>query len=220
MANSKIEKIRNEIERTRTRARERDRQIELEAEAIRERHMSAGPQSGARVICSSPIEELLLVAEGKAPLPPSFTKFIALWEAFNCWLRIPSEGSGKRVHPKDRDLITDFKDNTVVQGNFRKLLKDSPEYKQALANLKNLSPVYRVQGISTTNSSVKIDNETDLAETMDVVYQIRCNLFHGAKSLYDHRDQELVAAAHEVLLPLFKQLLNNSRATHHSMKGE
>ena len=220
MANSKIEKIRNEIERTRRRAAKRNRQIEPDAEAIREGYVAAQPQSGARVISGSQIKELLRVAEGQAHLPPSFMKFIALWEAFNCWLRIPPERGGQTRRPKDRDLLMDFKTNPVVQRNFRKMADDSAEYRQALANLKNLSPVYMVQGSVATSSAAKIDDEANLAQVMDVIYQIRNNLFHGAKSLYDQRDQNLVAAAHEVLLPLFRRLLGDLRATYYSREGE
>lgn len=220
MASSKNEKIRNEIERTRRRATERDRQIEEDAEAIRKGYVVEPPQVGARVIYGEQIKELLGVAEGQAHLPPSFMKFITLWEAFNCWLRIPPEHGGQRRRPRDIDLLTDFKTNPVVQSNFQKMAEDSAEYRQVLANLKNLSPVYMVQGSVATSRAAKIDDETNLAQVIDVIYQIRNNLFHGAKSLYDQRDQNLVAVAHEVLLPLFRRLLGDSRATYYSREGE
>jgi len=204
----------DEVERARRRLRERILQVEPNDGA----QVYPTPKRGARSVSYYPTNELLDVAKGKATLPRNFIRFIGLWEAFNGWLRIPPEGSSQKHGSTERKLLEDFKASPVVQENFRQLVQASQEYKKSLAALRSLSPVYKVQGV--TRTKVELHDEQDLGQVMELIYQIRNNLFHGAKSLYDERDQELVTAAHHVLLPLFEKLFDDSRATHHHMGGQ
>lgn len=47
----------------------------------------------------------------------------------------------------------------------------------------------------------------DWAHTLDALYRVRCNLFHGQKSGGGHEDREILSAAVAVLLPLTDGLL-------------
>jgi hypothetical protein len=41
----------------------------------------------------------------------------------------------------------------------------------------------------------KITDPTKLTEVLEVVYQVRCNLFHGAKDAFNVDDEECARAA-------------------------
>lgn len=56
--------------------------------------------------------------------------------------------------------------------------------------LKSLCPVYDMRPGSSRN--VTINDENDVSEVFDVIYQIRCNLFHGSKDVIDENDSNLV----------------------------
>ena len=213
MTKNAEKEIKDEIELYRKRSREKAAQVEPDDVAMQK---AFELRPGARIISDPIIEELLRVAKGEASMPVSFVQFIALWEAFNGWLRIPP-ANGIQLK-KDWELLKDFQANPVVQQDFQQLAKDSSEYKQALANLKSLCPVYQVQGVGRTE--VRLDEEANLGQVMEVIYAVRNNLFHGGKSLSDPRDQKLVTAAGNVLLPLFNQLLSDSEATYPVRSGE
>ncbi len=59
--------------------------------------------------------------------------------------------------------------------------------------LKGMSPVQDMRPGSTRDVSV-ID-ENNLEEVFAVIYQIRCNLFHGSKDVMNGRDSNLVEHA-------------------------
>jgi len=48
----------------------------------------------------------------------------------------------------------------------------------------------------------------DWAHTLEALYQVRCNLFHGTKSADAAADREIVAAASAVLVPVVKHLVS------------
>jgi hypothetical protein len=49
--------------------------------------------------------------------------------------------------------------------------------------------------------------EADWAHTLEALYRVRCNLFHGTKSVDGHVDREVVDAASAVLVPVVKHLV-------------
>lgn len=51
--------------------------------------------------------------------------------------------------------------------------------------------------------------ERDWAHTLEALYQVRCNLFHGTKSVLGDRDREVVDAASAVLVPVVQHLVRN-----------
>lgn len=48
----------------------------------------------------------------------------------------------------------------------------------------------------------------DWAHTVDALYRVRCNLFHGEKGLHNENDKAIVTAAADVLVPFLKRLLD------------
>ncbi len=49
----------------------------------------------------------------------------------------------------------------------------------------------------------------DWAHTLEALYRVRCNLFHGTKSVYGDVDREVVDAASAVLVPVVKLLVSH-----------
>jgi hypothetical protein len=49
----------------------------------------------------------------------------------------------------------------------------------------------------------------DWAHTLEALYRVRCNLFHGAKSAYGAADREIVEVASAVLVPVVKHLVDH-----------
>ncbi len=47
----------------------------------------------------------------------------------------------------------------------------------------------------------------DWAHTVDAIYRVRCNLFHGEKGLYNENDRAIVSAAANVLVPFVARLV-------------
>jgi hypothetical protein len=47
----------------------------------------------------------------------------------------------------------------------------------------------------------------DWAHTVDAIYRVRCNLFHGEKSLDSEMDKAIVSAAADVLVPFLARLV-------------
>jgi len=54
--------------------------------------------------------------------------------------------------------------------------------------------------------SKSISNINSFDELLDVIYQVRCNLFHGQKSAIDANDRELVDLAFHILSKIFKPM--------------
>jgi len=61
----------------------------------------------------------------------------------------------------------------------------------AALKFKELSPIQDMR--PNSNGMVYLNDENSLEQTFNFVYQIRCNLFHGAKDIKDARDAELVS---------------------------
>lgn len=59
---------------------------------------------------------------------------------------------------------------------------------------------------------------TDLGHTLEVLYRVRCNLFHGTKSMDDENDRELVEIAVAVLVPLVSELVTASLPSRRSLQ--
>lgn len=58
------------------------------------------------------------------------------------------------------------------------------------AKLKELSPIPDMR--PNSNRMVNLQDENNFVQVFDFVYQIRCNLFHGAKDIKNAKDYELV----------------------------
>jgi hypothetical protein len=150
------------------------------------------------------IEKWLQRAERGQEYIDDGDRFISLWIAFNSWLK---KEFGKAE--KDFTLIKRIKDSPKVQAAFENM-KNEEEFAQLLHQLKVRSPVVDMR---FPDNSAKVKSyEGDLGSLMEVLYLVRCNLFHGQKSAEENnRDFELVVLSYHVLLPFFKKLLYNSQ---------
>ena len=109
--------------------------------------------------------------------------FMLCWMIFDAYLTEISQSG------LDRDKLnyfyqnkSDFKDRILAKWN---LLSG-----YAL-KLKELSPIQDMR--PNSNRIVELKDENSLEQTFDFVYQIRCNLFHGAKDIKNTRDADLVS---------------------------
>lgn len=123
-----------------------------------------------------------------------FDKFIALWIAFNAW------GSHETNIEIDAQMIKQLQTNSKMIKSYEK----SKENKRFLKNLSDLAsekiPDHR------KNKMVYLDSEKSLGSVLDVIYLIRCNLFHGRKDPNIDEDTRLVRTARIILSIMFDQL--------------
>ncbi len=127
-------------------------------------------------------------------------RFISLWIAFNGWMKCKF---GEAV--KDSTLINHVKDSVEVQRVFENVRTDVKL--ACLLQRLTTSTVMDMRYPNDSNKTKRYDGS--LASLMDVLYQVRCNLFHGRKDIReDEKDYELVKLAYQILLPLFKAYLS------------
>ncbi len=104
--------------------------------------------------------------------------FMLCWMIFDAYLTEISQCD------QDRDKLNYFYQNNC-------------DFKSRILNrglnaieLKKLSPIQDMR--PNSNKMVYLNGENNLEQIFDFIYQIRCNLFHGAKNIKDARDYELV----------------------------
>lgn len=127
-----------------------------------------------------------------------FSKFICYWIAFNCWLYTITDEIG------DRNALIKLYKKSSTNNKFKKLVCDNKNnLKDKVKNLKEVCPIKnnRKNGCEKT-----ISKADDFEEVMNVIYEIRCNLFHGSKSDEDLRDSEVIKGAVPVLEIIVKNL--------------
>lgn len=136
----------------------------------------------------------------------TFDRFIALWISFNgfyVWeLYSEAKGSCGNGEPTDYHFI--------------KAIREKDEYKEIyITLLKNRSYSYLIAGFfdllngdsfvthfkgrvadlrhpNSETKATKFDDINNFSQFIGVVYQIRCNLFHGNKSIDNESDLKLV----------------------------
>ena len=129
-------------------------------------------------------------------------RFIALWIAFNGWMK------GKFGEDKyDGRLIKHVKKLKCFENCFDKLNESNEEFSR---NLNKLS-TYKVADMrDIDNTEMLISYNGTFVTLIDVIYQVRCNLFHGRKEINENKkDFELVSLSHNILMPLFKEYLQS-----------
>lgn len=131
-------------------------------------------------------------------------RFISLWIAFNGWMKGEFGERGS-----DRALINEVKKNQTFKDTFIKVKNDSVEFHQNLDELSNYS-VLDMRYMDDPSKYKKYDGS--FQSLFEVIYQVRCNLFHGRKDVDDDRkDFELVSLSYNILLPLFKEYLKTRK---------
>ena len=134
-----------------------------------------------------------------------FDQFISLWFAFNSW------GTYLSKKDRDTDMLRWVKENTKLSRILEQLTKKNSEF---VAKLQRLSQ-YKVLDMRPGHQgqSKSINDIHNLGQVLDVIYQIRCNLFHGRKSMIDSHDRELVELAFHILSKIFEPMINKLQAS-------
>lgn len=131
-------------------------------------------------------------------------KFMAFWLAFNFMY-------SRSVYDKEEKLINEFLDDNKDK------LKNS--YDKIFSNMIDLEifnelPVYdgrggrRKKAVETHNNFLYACDKTEKARALILmIYQVRCNLFHGNKSLGNKRDMKLIKASADVMEIILESIL-------------
>ncbi|MFC1899552.1 hypothetical protein ACFLXP_04395 [Chloroflexota bacterium] len=130
-------------------------------------------------------------------------RFISLWIAFNGWMR------GRFGEDKaDRFQIDSVKGMRDFRDVFDKLRMEDPNFIRQLDELER----FLVVDMRFRNGREEIFRYEGTFESLiELIYQVRCNLFHGRKNIEeDRKDFKLVRLSYRILSPLFKTYLSTN----------
>ncbi len=148
-----------------------------------------------------------------------FMSFMSVWMAFNGWM---ASVTGQDT---DAKMLNALASNARLTDAFESLMKGSPQFRGYVAEFSDRWPVLNVKDVRKklgldafqrysrdeliakgAAAGVKlqpvawVENSTPSWEQLlRVIYQVRCNLFHGVKSPQNHRDSELVHLSDRIL---------------------
>lgn len=131
--------------------------------------------------------------------PHAFDNFISLWIAFNCW------GYYETSEDTDRKMINSLKTNIKLKEEFEKSKKER-YFLEKLLKMKGIGiPTHRPRP-----TEVRFDDENSFGDILEVIYTIRCNLFHGRKDPINQDDLNYVSWACFILDRIFSKLKDRS----------
>jgi len=123
-----------------------------------------------------------------SPKTKQFCRFFIYYMCFDAWL---TAESGKDL---DVDKKKWFKDNdNCLKRNF----DIGPRMKGWLTALKNKGSIRDMR--PSHNGEASLNQIDNLNELIEVIYQIRCNLFHGSKNPNNPNDASLVYLTGNIL---------------------
>lgn len=131
-------------------------------------------------------------AEGLKRKDDYFMRFINHWIALN-WLYSKEYEGNPRL--TEIEAIRAFCDNQRYMQAFTNY---NPFENEHVAVLKKQAIYDMRSGKLATKTWIKL-KENDVKALFETLYRIRCNLFHGSKSLRNDRDIELVRASANIL---------------------
>lgn len=152
-----------------------------------------------------------------------FDKFISGWVSFNIIYNFINRKYGRNINLNDRDIMSEVK---RVKSTVKYLFNNniwSYDLRNSIEALIELNaPIYYRQypyennWISTENIVHEIHedirqnkNVEALVKTYELLYRVRCNLFHGDKSDDNQRDTAVVALCWEVMKNSYPTMLKN-----------
>lgn len=136
----------------------------------------------------------------------SFLKFAVLWLSFAGYLNQTYAEEWKEHNKLERFR----QDNEEF---YKELIKD-PEFTRLLSEFSYTSTPPRefVMNLQDRrpekNDYFKPEDQSDFNKYIEVIYQIRCNFFHGDKIPFDSNDEKLVLWAYKSFLYFWKTYLN------------
>jgi len=114
-----------------------------------------------------------------------FARFFFFYVCFDAWITAESG------EDSDGSKIKWFIQNDNCLKKVRSDFWESSETQSWLNSLKQLSPVEDMRP-NHRGEYTNLNDINNLEEVVKYIYQIRCNLFHGAKNPMNDRDANLV----------------------------
>jgi hypothetical protein len=148
----------------------------------------------------------------------SFGSFAGTWFAFNGWMECVTDAR------TDAEMIASMANNDRLADAYLELQKE-PDFRRAVDGFAGRWPVINVRdarrklgpdvfwiesqeeliercsaaGVKMQPTDWTEGNEPTWARLLRTVYMVRCNMFHGAKSPLNMRDQRLIRDSDKVL---------------------
>jgi hypothetical protein len=139
---------------------------------------------------------------GEGEFVDDVDRFISLWIAFNGWMK-GKFGEGEN----DAELLKKAGELPEFNACFEHLRENDPDFRENLEKITN----YSVGNMRDPEAKGLIYKHT-LKSLIEVLYRVRCNLFHGRKQINeDEKDKKLVSLSLNILLPLFKTYLSRTK---------
>lgn len=133
-----------------------------------------------------------------------FDGFISLWISFNAFyvaerLKQSEQQQLDNVYAEYKDVFAELINNTPETfQEFKHYIEIKQENTGFIQDLR-----YEV---GEEKHKKKYQSLDSLCEYLGCVYQVRCNLFHGGKSLEDGQDQEIVSRAYNSLIVFLERV--------------
>lgn len=108
---------------------------------------------------------------------------------------------GKNVFFQKSDITSKIKDN------FQKKLREIESSENSGDKITLAEFVQETNGLlldDTENVIITTEEKTIFTELLDVLYQVRCHIFHGSLDTEDKRTQRLVKNAYVILTNMYK----------------
>jgi hypothetical protein len=154
-------------------------------------------------------------------------KFISLWIAFNGWMRatyceIPvsqnHELPQKEIHKmkQDRYQLNCVKVDSRLESTFNSLKDRKNSFSKRLQELRSYE-VLDMRDIVNYQATTCYDGA--FPSLIEVLYSVRCNLFHGRKNTEQNtRDLKLVTLSYHILYALFINYLKDNDSSYFPYK--
>jgi hypothetical protein len=103
------------------------------------------------------------------------------------------------------DWLKDIRFAAHVAAFHAALARNGRHYVVNMAVVDRYDPK-NLDALANQGVIVPFEDPTKIDDLIDVLYQVRCNVFHGEKVPYDPNDDKIVKAAHPVLLFIVEKL--------------
>lgn len=140
----------------------------------------------------------------------NYFRFAMVWMSFNSYYALKYKNIR---HEKDQ-VISFAKENTDL---YKKLMGD--EFKNILQGFRETGWLFNKPGerdcvvdmrLNSNNMVYFREGENSCTDFFKVLYQIRCNFFHGNKEVSDSRNEVLIRWSYEYLNIFWKKFLENN----------
>lgn len=163
------------------------------------------------------------------PRGNAFEAFIYAWISFNGW------ASCCLANEQDSTLVKVLSTERSLSDTFDDLVHTDPQFASAVHRFHALWPIFRTAAVRDAQQSgesraIRVERyaiafpkaarapdchrrhvdeglPADWGHALPALYRVRCNLFHGNKSVYGAEDREIVDSAAGVLVPMVRRLV-------------